>query len=136
MREIYFLKLFFRRGIGWRATTSGTEFFYNTRSKKIENKIPENYDLIISLPDKVLYESLENNVMTDLGISMFIRVDTKVSTKFTYGFFLMMGLHDYGHFNSFKDWLKFVKFYMPSGLPVLFRLRSLLSPSIGEAKLR
>ncbi len=135
MNEIYFLRMFFRRGIGWKATTSGKEFFYNTRTRKLEDKIPDNYDLVISLPDKVLYESLENNVLTDLGISMFIRVDTKVSTKFTYGFFLMMGLHDYGHFNSFKDWLKFVKFYMSSGLPFLFRIRDLFSPIVREAKL-
>lgn len=134
--EVFFLRTLFRRGIGWRLNTSGKEFFYNTRTAKIEEKIPENYDLVISLPDKVLYESLENNVMTDLGISMFIRVDTKVSTKFTYGFFLLMGLHDYGHFNSMKDWIKFVRFYTPHGFPVLFRLRDLFSPSIGQAKLR
>ena len=136
MSEIYFLRIFFRRGIGWRATKSRKEFFYNTRTKKLENKIPDNYDLIISLPDKVLYESLQNNVMTDLGITMFIRVDTKVSIKFTYGFFLLMGLHDYGHFNSWKDWMRFVRFYAPSGVPALFRLRSLFSPTTAEAKMR
>lgn len=121
--EVFFLRLLFRRGIGWRLTTSGKEFFYNTRTRKVEDKIPENYDLVISLPDKVVYESLENNVLTDLGITMFIRVDTKVSTKFTYGFFLMMGLHDYGHFNSTSDWLKFVKFYTPYIFPNFWRIR-------------
>jgi hypothetical protein len=136
LSEIFFLRRLFRRGIGWKLTTGEKEFFYNTRTGKVEDKIPENYDLIISLPDKVLYESLENNVMTDLGISMFIRVDTKVSTKFTYGFFLLMGLHDYGHFNSVKDWINFVRFYMSHGLPFLFRVRDLFSSSVGEAKLR
>lgn len=125
--EIFFLRSLFRRGIGWKVTTSHKEFFYNTRNGKVSDKIPENYDVVISLPDKVLYESLQNNVLTDLGISMFIRVDTKVSTKFTYGFFLMMGLHDYGHFNSFGDWLNFVRFYIPNGLPFLFRVRDLFS---------
>jgi len=134
--EVFFLRKLFRRGIGWKVNTSHKEFFYNTRTGKIEDKIPENYDLIITLPDKVLYESLENNVLTDLGISMFIRVDTKISTKFTYGFFLLMGLHDYGHFNSFKDWLRFVRFYTPHGLPILFKVRDLFSTSVGEAKLR
>lgn len=136
LSEVFFLRTLFRRGIGWKVTTSEKEFFYNTRTGKIEDRISENYDLIISLPDKVLYESLENNVMTDLGISMFIRVDTKVSTKFTYGFFLLMGLHDYGHFNSVKDWLNFVRFYTPHGLPILFRVRELFATSVGEAKLR
>lgn len=127
LREVFFLRTLFRRGIGWKVTTSDQEFFYNTRTGKVENKIPEKYDLIISLPDKVLYESLENNVMTDLGISMFIRVDTKISTRFTYGFFLLMGLHDYGHFNSVKDWMNFVRFYTPHGLPFLFRVRDLFA---------
>lgn len=128
MREIFFLSIFFRRGIGWKLTTSGKEFFYHPPTRRLSDKIPENYDLIISLPDKVLYESLENNVLTDLGISMFIRVDTKVSTKVTYGFFLLMGLHDYGHFNSLKDWVRFVRFYGPQGLPIVFRVKDLFSP--------
>lgn len=127
LNEIFLLKFLFYRGIGWKLTTSNKEFFYNTRTGKIENKIPENYDLIISLPDMVLYESLENNILTDVGISMFIRVDTKVSTKFTYGFFLLMGLHDYGHFNSPKEIMHFVRFYAPHGVPFIIRLRSMFS---------
>ncbi len=60
-------------------------------------------------------------------VTHFIRVDTKVSTKFTYGFFLLMGLHDYRHFNSLKDWINFVRFYTPHGLPFFFRVRELFS---------
>lgn len=127
--EVYFLRLFFRRGIGWRLTTGDEERFYNTRTKKIEYKIPENYDVIISLPDKVLYECLENNILTDLGITMFIKVDSKISDKFTYGLFLLMGLHDYGHFNSFSNYVKFCWFYAPYMLPVLWRMRWSLGSS-------
>lgn len=124
--EVYFLRLFFRRGIGWRLTTGGEEKFYNTRTKQIEHKIPESYDVIISLPDKVLYECLENNILTDLGITMFIKVDSKISDKFTYGLFLLMGLHDYGHFSSWSNYVRFCYFYAPYLLPVLWRLRWLL----------
>lgn len=123
MSEIYFLRIFFRRGIGWKLTNSNKEFFYNTRTKEIENKIPENYDVTISLPDKVIYESLENNILTDLGITMFIKVDTKVNNKFTYGFFLLMGLHDYGHFNSYRNFIRFARFYAPYFVPQIFRLK-------------
>ena len=136
MHEIFFLRLFFRRGIGWRLTTSGKEFFYQPSTRKLTTSIPDKYDLIISLPDKVLYESLENNVLTDLGISMFIRVDTRISTKFTYGFFLLMGLHDYGHFNTVRDWIRFVRFYAPHGMPFIFRVKDLFTPFVSEAKLR
>ena len=134
MREIFFLRIFFRRGIGWKLTTSQKEFFYDPRTRKLTDKIPENYDLIISLPDKVLYESLENNVMTDIGISMFIRVDTKLSSKVTCGFFLLMGLHDYGHFNSVKDWIKFVRFYAPHGVPFVFRVKDMFKRFATDSK--
>jgi hypothetical protein len=127
MDEIYFLRLFFRRGIGWRLTTSGKEFFYDTKRKKIVDKIPEDYDVIISLPDKVLDESLTNNVLTDLGITMFIKVETKVSNRFTYGLFLLMGIHDYGHFNSYRDFVRFSKFYFPYFVPSMFRAKWLFS---------
>lgn len=123
MYEVYFLRLFFRRGIGWKLTTSNKEFFYNTKIGKIEDKIPEDFDVIISLPDKVIYESLENNILTDLGITMFIKVETKVNDKFTYGLFLLMGLHDYGHFNSRRDFTKFARFYAPYFVPPLLKLK-------------
>ncbi len=123
MSELYFLRTIFRRGIGWRLTSSGKECFYNTRTKKIENEIPQNFDVVISLPDKVLYESLENNVLTDLGITMFIKVETKVSDKVTYGLFLLMGLHDYGYFNNYRDFFKFARFYAPYFVPELLRLK-------------
>lgn len=136
MSEIYFLSLFFRRGIGWRLTTSGREYFYNTRSRRLEEDIPENYDVIISLPDQVLYESLQNNVLTDLGITMFLKVETRVSTRFTYGLFLMMGLHDYGYFSSATDFGAFLRFYAPYFVPSLMKLKWLVGrrPSALPAK--
>lgn len=135
MSELYFLSLFFRHGIGWRTTTSGKEFFFNTKSRKIENKIPENYDIIVNLPDKVIYESLQNNVLTDLGITMFIKVETRVSNRFTYGFFLLMGLHDYGHFNSWRDFVKFMRFYIPYFVPQFLNLKWLANrPSTKTAR--
>jgi hypothetical protein len=127
MSEIYFLRTLFRRGIGWKLVTSGKEFFYNTKTGKVEDKIPEDFDVAISLPDKVLYESLENNVLTDLGITMFIKVETRRSDKFTYGLFLLMGLHDYGHFNSYRDFIRFARFYAPYFVPPLLKLKWLWS---------
>jgi Beta-lactamase superfamily domain len=136
MDELYFVSLFFRNGIGWRTTTSGREFFFNTRSKKIERKIPDKWDIIISLPDKVIYESLQNNILTDLGITMFIKVETRVSDRFTYGFFLLMGLHDYGHFNSRGDFIRFTRYYFPYFFPPLLRLKWMAGgrPSAREAQ--
>ncbi|MGD9562038.1 MAG: MBL fold metallo-hydrolase [Pyrinomonadaceae bacterium] len=123
MSELYFLSLFFRRGIGWRLSTSGREFFFNTRTGELDDSIPEEFDVSISLPDKVIYESLQNNVLTDLGITMFIKVESKVSNRFTYGLFLLMGLHDYGYFNNWREFTKFVRFYLPYFIPVLMKIK-------------
>ena len=121
--EVYFLRLFFRRGIGWRLITSGRERFYNTRTREVTNEIPVEHDFIVSLPDKVLYEALENNVLTDLGITMFTRVDTRVNVKLTYGAFSLMGLHDYGYFADWSSFLRICKFYLPYFFPIFLRAR-------------
>jgi hypothetical protein len=118
--EIYFVRTIYRRGIGWRLTSSNTERFYDTRSRRVERSIPAGHDFIISLPDKVLYEALQNGVLTDLGITLFVRVDTKISIKRTYAAFLLMGLHDYGHFKNPLRLTRFVGFYMPYLFPQLW----------------
>ena len=124
LKGLYFLRILFRRGIGWRLSTSGEERFFNSRRGVLEKTIPDNYDVIFTLPDKVLYESLQNNILTDLGITMFLRLDSKVSVPMTYLLFLLMGLHDYGHFDSPKDFARLVRFYVPYLFPSLFRIRS------------
>ena len=43
-------------------------------TRTIDQRSPGNADFVISLPDKVLYEALVNGILTDLGITMFIRV--------------------------------------------------------------
>jgi hypothetical protein len=64
--------------------------------------------------------------MTDLGITMIIRVDTQISTRIAYGIFLLFGLHDYGHFNDAGSVLRFTKFYTPYFFPALWRVRDRL----------
>lgn len=127
MSELYFLPLFFRRGIGWRLTTSGTEYYYKPLTKTLSDKIPDDYDVIINLPDKVVSESLDNNVLTDLGVTMFIKVETQINLKVAYGLFLLMGLHDYGHFNSYSEFIKFIRFYLPYFFPSLLKLKWLFT---------
>jgi hypothetical protein len=120
--EIVLLRLLYRRGIGWRLTTSGKERFYSTRTRRLASTIPKDYDFVISLPDQVLYEALCNGILTDLGITMLIRVDTRISPKLTYGAFLLLGLHDYGYFSGVASVAKFAWFYAPYMEPVLFHL--------------
>ena len=122
MDEIYFVRWLYRRGIGWRLTTSGRELFYRTKTRTIESKIPDDYDFVISLPDKVLEDALNNGILTDLGITLFLRIDTKVDPRLAYLFFILMNLRDYGHFKSVRDFLEIVRFYLPVVFPKLFRI--------------
>ena len=120
--EIYFLRWLYRKGIGWRLTSSGRELFYRSKTRTIETAIPEEHDFIISLPDKVLDDALNNGILTDLGITLFVRVDTKINVKLSYLFFILMNLRDYGHFKSVRDFLDIVRFYLPVVFPKLFRI--------------
>jgi UDP-MurNAc hydroxylase len=122
MDDIYFLRLLYRRGIGWRLTTSGRGFFYRPRSRTLEEGIPANHDFFISVPDKVLDDALTNGVLTDLGITLFVRIDTQVPIKLSYLFFILMGLRDYGHFKSLGEFAHYVRFYLPFVFPKLFQL--------------
>ena len=82
--EIYFLRWLYRKGIGWRLTTSACELFYRTKMRRVKSAIPAEHDFVISLPDKVLDDALNNGILTDLGITLFVRVDTKINLKLTY----------------------------------------------------
>ncbi len=120
--EIYFVRWLYRKGIGWRLTTSGRELFYRSKTRTIENKIPDDHDFFISLPDKVLDDALTNGILTDLGITLFVRIDTKINRKLAYLFFILMNLRDYGHFRTTRDFVDIVRFYLPVVFPKLFRI--------------
>jgi hypothetical protein len=109
----------YRHGIGWRLTSSGQERYYDTRTRRIERRIPADYDLTISLPDQVLSEALDNGILTDLGITMIVRVDTQVGVKRAYAAFMLMGLRDYGHLSSVTGFGEFLRFYLPYAFPAL-----------------
>ncbi|HEX5210330.1 MAG TPA: hypothetical protein VFW22_01165 [Pseudolabrys sp.] len=122
MDQIYFARWLYRKGIGWRLTTSGRELFYRSKTRTIEDKIPEDHDFVISLPDKVMDDALANGILTDLGITLFVRIDTKINQKLAYLFFILMGLRDYGHFKTKRDFIDIVRFYLPVTFPKLFRV--------------
>ncbi len=121
MRSVSALRVLYPNGLGWRLTSSGQERFYDTRRRRLRDRIPESHDLVISLPDKVLSEGLRNGVLTDIGITQFVRVDTRVGLRRTYLFFLLMGLRDYGHSRSPWSWLRCALYYASAfGVPGRF----------------
>ena len=46
LEQVRPLRSVYRRGIGWRLSTSGTERFYNTRTRQLEQTIPADWDLV------------------------------------------------------------------------------------------
>jgi hypothetical protein len=117
--SVRFLGLLFRHGIGIKLTTGGSEWLYDVRKRKVTPGVA-GADITISLPDKVLYEALVNQVLTDLGITMLIRVDSSVDVRRAYLAFSLMGLRDYGHAKSLRDLIRCVAFYAPLSFPRLF----------------
>jgi len=115
--SVYFLRFFFPRGVGFSLSSSGQAYFYRPWSKRVTRRIPKSYDVVITLPDQVLVEALQNGILTDLGITMLIRVDSKTNIKLTYALFLLMALRDYGYFKSPTFFLKFLRFYLPYLMP-------------------
>ena len=65
----------------------------------------------------MLDDALTNGILTDLGITLFVRIDTKINQKLAYLFFILMGLRDYGHFKSVRDFARSVRFYLPMVFP-------------------
>ena len=119
--EVPLFRSLYRKGVGWRLNTSGEERFYSTKSGVVSHKIPENYDFVVSLPGKVLDDALSNNVLTDLGITMFLRIDARIDARRIYGAFLLMGLHDAGYSAGVRDFATLARFYGPYFVPSLMR---------------
>jgi hypothetical protein len=120
--RIPFLRVFFRHGIGWKLATSGEERYYDTRRKRVRHSIPADHDIVITLPDKVLDEALDNTMLTDLGPTMFTRIDTRVNQYVAYGLFALMGLTDYGHLASVGNMAGTFRYYAPYFVPRLWNV--------------
>jgi hypothetical protein len=131
LSSVPLLPLVFRHGIGFRLTTSGAEWFYSVRKRSVVESVPASADIVISLADKVLYEALVNGILTDLGITMLIRVDARVDVRRAYLAFSLMALRDYGYSRGLRSLVKCAFLYAPYLAPRLRRkefIRSLQGP--------
>jgi len=114
------LRLVFRHGIGWSLRTSKREFFYDVRTHRLTEGIPDRVDAVVTIADQMLYEAVVNGNVTDLGITMTIRTDSYVDIRRPYLFFPLAGLRDAGHFRSLSSFLRFGWFYARMVSPNLF----------------
>jgi hypothetical protein len=72
----------------------------------------EKSSIIISTDSSALMSALKYDHFNDLSISMFTRIDVNhkyLHPRFLYLVFILLELHDHGHFKSVKNFFKFIK---------------------------
>ena len=80
-------------------------------------------DFIVSIPKLTIKEAIRNNHLTDLGITMFVRIRLlrRIDPRRVYALFLLFQVEDYGHLSSIATLLRWVwrgvRFTCPLRLP-------------------
>jgi hypothetical protein len=105
------LLVLFPRGFSFRL--GDKHLFYNPRRSRLQDggaAHGETGDFIIDVPTATMKEALRNNHLTDLGITMFVRIRLlrPIDPRKAYGLFVLFQFDDYGHLagvGSFLRWL-------------------------------
>jgi hypothetical protein len=78
-------------------------------------------DFVVTVPKLTMKEALRNNHLSDLGITMFVRVRLfrRFDPRKVYGLFVLLQFHDYGHLRSLAALLR----WLGQGIRYTFALR-------------
>lgn len=96
---------------GFAIEAGPTALVYDPRRGRVGLAPAGDYgDFVISVPALTLKEALANDHLTDLGITMFVKIRLlrRVDPRKVYGIFILFQLDDYGHMRrpgSFLRWL-------------------------------
>jgi hypothetical protein len=99
----------FPRGFAFEA--GETALVYQPRGGRVRVEAAGDYgDFVISVPPLTLKEALANNHLSDLGITMFVKIRLlrRVDPRKIYGLFVLFQFDDYGHMRrpeAFLRWL-------------------------------
>jgi hypothetical protein len=88
----------FPRGFAFEA--GGKCLVYNPRRGRVRIEPPGEYgDFVVSVPALPLKEALANDHLSDLGITMFVRIRLlrRIDPRKVYGLFVLFQFDDYGH---------------------------------------
>ena len=107
----WLFRFLFPRGFSW--ALGNRCFRYDAKPGRLVETDPagtERGDFVIAVPKLTLHEAIENNHLSDLGITMFVRIRLlrPLDMRKVYGIFVLFGFDDYGHFKSlgaFCRWL-------------------------------
>jgi hypothetical protein len=113
----------FPRGFTFEA--GQTSLVYEPRHGTLRREPAGDYgDFVISVPALTLKEALANDHLTDLGITMFVRVRLlrRLDPRKVYGIFVLFQFDDYGHMRrprALLRWLaKGIRYSFPGKLPL------------------
>jgi hypothetical protein len=105
----FLLRWLFPRGFSFRL--GGRSYFYNPRQKSLgEASAGAEGDFEISVPALTLQEALRNNHLSDLGITMMVRIRLlrRLDPRKVYGLFVLFQFDDYGHLRSPNAFLRWI----------------------------
>lgn len=122
----WLLWLMFPRGFAFQL--GEVRLDYNTwRGRIVDADAPRSRqgDFIVAVPKSTIKEAIENNHVSDLGITMFVRIRLlrRLDPRKVYALFVLLQIDDYRHLRSsaaFLRWLwRGVKFTFALRLPVM-----------------
>ena len=84
-------------------------------------------DFIVAVPKLTIKEAIRNNHLTDLGITMFVRIRLlrRLDLRKVYALFVLFQIDDYGHLRNVAAFLR----WLWRGVRFSFALRLPVSPS-------
>lgn len=116
----WLLLLFFPRGFAFQL--GERRLHYNTLSGRLEESDSSKYgDFIVTIPKLTMKEAVRNNHVSELGISMFIRIRLlrRIDPRKVYALFALLQIDDYGHLRSPAAFLR----WLGQGIRYTFALR-------------
>jgi hypothetical protein len=113
----WLLRLLFRRGFSFRL--GARRLRYNPGQGRLEDVTAEEVgaadggavgDFVVDVPKATMKEALRNNHVSDLGITMFVRIRLlrAVDPRKAYGLFVLFQFDDYGHLAGVRPFLRWL----------------------------
>jgi len=116
----WLLWLFFPRGFAFQL--GERRLHYDALRGRLEESNSSNRDdFIVAIPKLTMKEAVRNNHVSELGISMFIRIRLlrRIDPRKVYALFALLQLDDYGHLESPAAFLR----WLGRGIRYTFALR-------------
>jgi len=107
----WLLRLLFRRGFAFRL--GDRRLRYDPRRGRLDDGGAADDgqgDLVIDVPKATMREALRNNHVSDLGITMFVRIRLRrpIDPRKAYGLFVLFQFDDYGHLAGIGPFLRWL----------------------------